>query len=265
MHGPSRTFPRRPSSPRAPCSRTGEASYPFLRSQRANLRGALGFDYINQNVRFAGAALSRDRLRVAYLRLDADAVDVRDRPAPAWRLAGSVELRHGLDIFHASPRAVAGAVGPSPAGWGCRGHADPRQRAGGDVAGAQHHLLARAARAICLRSAAQLRGIFRRHLHDRPRLRSGHDHRRQRGGCYGGSAGEPDRAVRAGGSGAATLRLRRQRMGVEQEHARRSAADHLGRRRRADELRRSRAAGHDGGGADEPRRVANGARRRPAS
>ncbi|MEH3036467.1 MAG: ShlB/FhaC/HecB family hemolysin secretion/activation protein [Sphingomonas adhaesiva] len=92
---------------------TAEASYPFLRSQRANVRGALGIDYVNQKVRFAGAPLSRDRLRVAYLRVDADAVDVRDRPAPGWRLAGSVEVRRGLDIFAASPRAVAGAVGPS--------------------------------------------------------------------------------------------------------------------------------------------------------
>ncbi|WP_156681143.1 ShlB/FhaC/HecB family hemolysin secretion/activation protein [Sphingomonas profundi] len=94
---------------------TGEASYPFLRSQKANLRGALGFDYIDQNVRFAGVALSRDRLRVAYLRLDADAIDVRDRPAPAWRLAGSVELRRGLDVFDASRRATAGVIGPSRA------------------------------------------------------------------------------------------------------------------------------------------------------
>lgn len=106
-----------------------ELSYPIRRTQTSNVRGALGFDYIDQDVRFGGADLSQDHLRVAYLRFDADAVDSgpgRSRGLgplvqPAWRLAGSIEARRGLDIFDASdgcdgtpsPCAAPGAVPPS--------------------------------------------------------------------------------------------------------------------------------------------------------
>lgn len=81
-----------------------EASYPFLRSQAANVRGAFGFDYVNQNVRLRApaATLVRDRLRVAYLRLDADATDATLGAVPQWSLGASVELRQGIDLFNAS-------------------------------------------------------------------------------------------------------------------------------------------------------------------
>ncbi|MDO6414612.1 ShlB/FhaC/HecB family hemolysin secretion/activation protein [Sphingomonas sp. BIUV-7] len=93
---------------------TGEASYPFLRSQRANLRGSAGFDYVDQDVRFAGTLLSRDHLRVAYLRLDGDRTDVRERAPARWRGGYSLELRHGLGIFNATDGTlVPGAIGPS--------------------------------------------------------------------------------------------------------------------------------------------------------
>lgn len=99
-----------------------EASYPFVRTQAANLRGAVGLDFVNQNVRFAGVPLNRDRLRVLYLRLDADATDPTIGAVPGWRLTGSVELRHGLDIFDASDRGiVAGRT--------------PQSRANGDAEG----------------------------------------------------------------------------------------------------------------------------------
>ncbi len=83
-----------------------EASYPFIRTQKLSLAGAAGFDFVNQDVRFAGLPLSRDRLRVGYVRLDGDAVDMRgDGPGGTtlWHLSGSLELRHGLDILAASP------------------------------------------------------------------------------------------------------------------------------------------------------------------
>lgn len=90
----------------------GEVRYPFLRSQSANLRGAGGLDYVNQTVRFSGLPLTRDRIRVAYLRLDLDALDAGSiagrggysAAEPRWRAAGSLELRRGLDIFGASDR-----------------------------------------------------------------------------------------------------------------------------------------------------------------
>lgn len=106
---------------------TGEASYPVIRTQGFSLLGAVGFDYLNQNVTFNGRTvgattipLSRDHLRVAFLRLDMDAADVAERRVPRWRASGSLELRKGLDIFGASPRTPRppvtlpnGYVGPS--------------------------------------------------------------------------------------------------------------------------------------------------------
>jgi hemolysin activation/secretion protein len=101
---------------------TGEAGFPFLRTQTANVRGAIGFDYIDQDVELGapGAGtdpFSTDHLRVAYLRIDADATDrqsVLGLPGysmsePLWRIGGSLELRQGLDILDASERCGAGA------------------------------------------------------------------------------------------------------------------------------------------------------------
>nr|WP_245842938.1 ShlB/FhaC/HecB family hemolysin secretion/activation protein [Sphingomonas laterariae] len=99
-----------------------EASYPFIRTQALNLRGAAGFDFVNQKVDFIGP-LNRDKLRVAYLRLDADAMDMAYLRAPDWRLAGSFELRRGLAIFDASD-ACNGIV--------CPGGQTPPSRLDGD-------------------------------------------------------------------------------------------------------------------------------------
>lgn len=101
-----------------------ELSYPFKRSQAASLSGAAGLDLVNQHVEFNAAPLSRDRLRVAYARLEGEWLDMRGRGpggSIAWRLGGSLELRQGLAILGASPDcgaspllcAGAGAVPPS--------------------------------------------------------------------------------------------------------------------------------------------------------
>lgn len=83
-----------------------EASYPFVRRQTESLFGTVGLNIINQNVDFGPDPLTRDRLRVAYARVDYDAIDPRSiastsgfSPAePRWRVAGSLELRQGLDL-----------------------------------------------------------------------------------------------------------------------------------------------------------------------
>jgi len=80
---------------------SAEASYPFIRRQALTLRGAAGMDFVNQKVDFVGP-LSRDKLRVAYLRLDVDAMDLSRLAAPRWRLGGSLELRRGLAVFDAT-------------------------------------------------------------------------------------------------------------------------------------------------------------------
>ena len=87
-----------------------EASYPVVRRQSASLTAALGFDFVNQKVRFGALPLSEDRLRVAYLRLDGDAVDVRGvgpDGSTGWRLNGALEVRKGLSVLDASANCLA--------------------------------------------------------------------------------------------------------------------------------------------------------------
>jgi hemolysin activation/secretion protein len=89
---------------------SAEATYPFIRTQSANLRGAFGFDLINQKVRSLGVITSEDHNRVLYGRLDFEAIDRNSVGsttgysigAPRWRIAGSYEFRKGIDIFGAS-------------------------------------------------------------------------------------------------------------------------------------------------------------------
>ncbi|MGZ8353112.1 MAG: ShlB/FhaC/HecB family hemolysin secretion/activation protein [Allosphingosinicella sp.] len=89
---------------------TFEAGYPVLLTQATSLRGAVGFDWIDQKVSINALPLSRDRLRVAFARLDFERTDRGSfgRVAgysgiePRWRLGGHVELRQGLGLFGAS-------------------------------------------------------------------------------------------------------------------------------------------------------------------
>ena len=106
-----------------------EASYPLLRTQESSIWGAVGFDYVDQDVTFSGTPLTRDRLRTAYVRsnfilTDADSIARRNGYTPfepRLRLSGEAELRHGLSVFGASddcrPDLLAclagGAVAPA--------------------------------------------------------------------------------------------------------------------------------------------------------
>jgi hemolysin activation/secretion protein len=89
---------------------TFEATYPFVRTQAASLRGAAGLDLVDQRVRFNGLKLSRDELRVAFVRLDLDRIDraslgVRagyGAAEPRWRFGARAELRQGLGLLGAS-------------------------------------------------------------------------------------------------------------------------------------------------------------------
>lgn len=89
---------------------TAEADYPILRTQAASIRGAAGLDLIDQKIGFNGIPLTRDHLRVGFLRLDMDAFDRAslDRAGgyspfePRWRARGSLTLRHGFGILGAS-------------------------------------------------------------------------------------------------------------------------------------------------------------------
>jgi len=87
---------------------TAEASYPFVRRQSHTVRGTIGMDIVNQDVDLENIDLTRDRLRVAFARLTADAVSVdftrrgASLAEPVWRASGLLELRQGLDMFGAT-------------------------------------------------------------------------------------------------------------------------------------------------------------------
>jgi hemolysin activation/secretion protein len=75
-------------------------SYPLLRSQQKNFSVGAGFDFVNQKTDLL-IPIARDRLRVLWARADFDAIDLRSR-RPRWRVGGTVEIRHGIDVFDAS-------------------------------------------------------------------------------------------------------------------------------------------------------------------
>lgn len=87
---------------------TVQADYPIVRSQAETIRGSVGMDIVNQDVELNSIKLTRDRLRVAFLRFAADATardftDLRFSPAePPWRFNTSLELRQGMHILGAT-------------------------------------------------------------------------------------------------------------------------------------------------------------------
>ena len=99
---------------------TFEVGYPLLRRQAETIRTSAGMDLVNQDVRLNGIGLSRDRLRVAFLRLSADAAateftDLRYSAAePPWRLGTYFEVRQGLHALGATEcgRNSADCLGP---------------------------------------------------------------------------------------------------------------------------------------------------------
>jgi len=88
------------------------ARYPLKRTQSSNLWAGVGFDYVDQKVDFIGP-LSRDKLRVLWLRGEWDAVDLSSR-RPAWKANALVELRKGLQIFDATDCDDGCALGKGP-------------------------------------------------------------------------------------------------------------------------------------------------------
>jgi hemolysin activation/secretion protein len=79
---------------------TIDARYPIIRRQTSNLWAAVGFDFVDQKVEFFGP-LTRDKLRVLWLRADWDAIDLTSR-SPRWRTSAFAEVRRGLGIFDAT-------------------------------------------------------------------------------------------------------------------------------------------------------------------
>lgn len=85
-----------------------DVTQPLIRSLRANARARGGFDFIDQVSRVGSGdrsvTLTRDRLRVLFVGLDADR-QFLDRNGNVWlALAASGEVRKGLGILNASER-----------------------------------------------------------------------------------------------------------------------------------------------------------------
>lgn len=83
---------------------SADLSYPFIRSLTLNLRGSVGMDFVNQDVRLGGLDLARDRLRVAFARLVYDWLadersSGRSFAEPEWRLWSLIEARKGLSVL----------------------------------------------------------------------------------------------------------------------------------------------------------------------
>lgn len=105
------------------------ASYPLIRSRRSSLVAAAGLDHVDQDVALNGFGLTRDRVRMASVRLSGDMTDEASIQRvgsyspfePRFRLSYGAELRHGLDAISASPDCrpsplaclLGGAVPPS--------------------------------------------------------------------------------------------------------------------------------------------------------
>jgi hemolysin activation/secretion protein len=88
-----------------------DVARPLLRSIRSNARIRGGFDFVDQIARIGGSngavTLTRDKLRVAFVGIDADRQFVDANGNPSFSIAASAELRKGLSIFDASERGFA--------------------------------------------------------------------------------------------------------------------------------------------------------------
>ncbi|MFB9051398.1 ShlB/FhaC/HecB family hemolysin secretion/activation protein [Sphingobium indicum] len=101
---------------------TAALAYPLARRQVHTLLATSGLDIVNQNLRFGAATprvpLSRDRLRVLFLRLEGELVDPDSIVStigysgmePKWRLGGMLEMRQGIDGLGASDACGAAFV-----------------------------------------------------------------------------------------------------------------------------------------------------------
>ena len=87
-----------------------DVSYPIIRRQSRNLIASGGLELVDQDVKFGPVALTTDKLRMVYARMDFDQIDPESFSSqagysaaePRWRYGGNVELRHGISAFGGS-------------------------------------------------------------------------------------------------------------------------------------------------------------------
>lgn len=95
-----------------------EAYAPVVRTVASRVTFGGGLELIDQESNLRGGGISvpltRDRLRVAFMKLDANHRGLRRDGSEAFSLDGTLQLRQGLDILGASERGVAdGSYFPS--------------------------------------------------------------------------------------------------------------------------------------------------------
>lgn len=97
-----------------------DLAQPLHRSVRAAADIGGGFEVIEQRIKFypggvaGGLPLTRDKLRVAYLRLSGSTRAPRFNAPDAWGLSGSIELRQGFDLFGATQSGTITPQGYAP-------------------------------------------------------------------------------------------------------------------------------------------------------
>jgi hemolysin activation/secretion protein len=105
------------------------ASYPLVRRRAHSLAAEAGFDLVDQDVTVNAIPLTRDRVRMGYVRLagllaDRDSIQRGGGYSPfepRWRLNYGLEVRQGFDVLSASPDCrpsplaclIGGKPGPS--------------------------------------------------------------------------------------------------------------------------------------------------------
>jgi hemolysin activation/secretion protein len=96
---------------------TFEVGYPIVRREAETIRSSAGLDLVNQDVDLNGIHLTRDRLRVAFLRLGVDVTDTEftnprfTSMEPPWRMTALLELRQGLHALGATGDCGPGGIG----------------------------------------------------------------------------------------------------------------------------------------------------------
>ncbi|WP_457312771.1 ShlB/FhaC/HecB family hemolysin secretion/activation protein [Sphingomonas sp. UYAg733] len=87
---------------------------PLVRSLRTNVRASGGVDYVNQRsvIRSGNASLplTLDKLRVAFVGVDADHRTLRLDGKTAFSIGASVQVRKGFDILDASKQGFRGGI-----------------------------------------------------------------------------------------------------------------------------------------------------------
>jgi hemolysin activation/secretion protein len=86
---------------------TIEVGYPLMRRQAETIRTSAGIDLVDQDVKLDGINLTRDLLRVGFLKLGFDASAIENSgffaSEPHWRVVNLLELRQGMHILGATP------------------------------------------------------------------------------------------------------------------------------------------------------------------